>query len=134
DSGFLSVDTMNDKRFKDLIFEFNNIGGSELSLIPNFFVDGIPTLVVDDSALIFVEDGAIECSDPKEIPTSMVFGNEYGFKLSDSTFGTSERLRVRFPVWGKGRMPQFTLRITAKDDYELLNFSLIYKEKNIERR
>lgn len=134
DSGYLSVDTMNDKRFRDLMFEINNIGGAELELRPNFFVDGVPTLVIDETYIAILEDGKLEAQEELAIKTSMVFGKEYGFKLSDSTFGTTERLRVRFPVWGKGRMPQFTLYITAKDDYEFLNFSIIYKEKNIERR
>lgn len=162
DTGYLSVDTMNDKRFKDIIVEFDNIkrnkDDSDMYIHCNFFIDGTPMLISEPNN-IQVENqygnvlGDIEPHIPlKEEPFNtilyhisdsnrdsndpFVIDSTYGvaFKLDDSMYTNVGRTHVRIPVFGKGRLPSFTLRIVTKNNYEFINYSLIYKEKNINRR
>lgn len=162
DSGYLSVDTMNDKRFKDIIIEFDNIkrykGDSSMEIHCNFFIDGTPMLISEPNN-IQVENqegvilGDIEPHVPlkeesyntvlhhitdedKDSHSDFVFDNTYGvaFKLDDKMYSNVGRTHVRIPIFGKGRLPSFTLRIVTQNNYEFINYSLIYKEKNINRR
>lgn len=162
DTGYLSVDTMNDKRFKDIIIEFDNIkrnkDDSEMNIQCNFFIDGTPMFISEpnniqvenqhgetlgeiepyvplkeeyfNTSLHHISDSNRDSNDP------FVIDSTYGvaFKLDDSMYTNVGRTHVRIPVFGKGRLPSFTLRIVTKNNYEFINYSLIYKEKNINRR
>jgi hypothetical protein len=151
-SGYLSVDTMNDKRFKDLIIELDNINPeAKLYLDCEFFVDGSPMLLSDTDALIIDKvSGAILESEkvlseyktfeahhigyPKDdtVSRSQNFGTT--FKIDNKVYSMTGRTHIRIPVYGKGRLPAFTLKIRADKFYEFINYALIYKEKNINRR
>ena len=63
---------------------------------------------------------------------TQIYGAE--FDLSNSHYTTSGRCHFRLPVFGKGRLPSFVLKLSSENIYEFLSFSLIYKEKNINRR
>lgn len=162
DTGYLSVDTMNDKRFKDIIIEFDNIkrykDDSKMEIKCNFFIDGTP-MFISEPDNIQVENqhgeslGEIEPYIPlkdeyfntslhhisdsnRDSNNPLTIDSTYGvaFKLDDSMYTNVGRTHVRIPVFGKGRLPSFTLRIVTKNNYEFINYSLIYKEKNINRR
>lgn len=159
DSGYLSVDTMNDKRFKDIILELDNIKqddkDSSMILYCNFFIDGTPILISENDT-IQIEDEYGSPLDPmiplhgiefqtklhhisesnRDSKDEFIFDNTYGvaFELGNRVFTNVGRTHVRIPVFGKGRLPSFTLRIRTKNNYEFINYSLIYKEKNINRR
>ena len=153
---------MNDKRFKDIIIEFDNIkrykDGSDMEIKCNFFIDGTPMFISEPNN-IQVEDqhgeplGEIEPHVPlkdeyfntalhhisdqnRDSNDSFTIDSTYGvaFELDDSMYTNVGRTHVRIPVFGKGRLPSFTLRIVTKNNYEFINYSLIYKEKNINRR
>lgn len=161
DTGYLSVDTMNDKRFKDIILELDNIKrdsqNDEMVMYCNFYIDGTPMLIsekndiqVEDNddtpsdvePLILLKDKEFKTklhhisSDDRDSNNDYIFDNTYGvaFKLKDSIYTNVGRTHVRIPVFGKGRLPSFSLRIVTKNNYEFINYSLIYKEKNINRR
>jgi hypothetical protein len=149
DSGYLSVDTMNDKRFKDLIFEFDNIeGGTSLTIELNFYIDGTPVLVTDANmipAQIYTgsyHDGVVELEDVKEplelkLVTNRIDNEQvYGamFEITNTSYLTVGRCHLRIPLFGKGRLPSFQIKISGTKNYEFINYSLIYKEKNINRR
>lgn len=170
DTGYLSVDTMNDKRFKDIIIEFDNIKRyfdntpgveefkSDMDIKCNFFIDGTPMFISEQNNIQIENQygeslGEIEphiplkdeyfntalhhISDPnRDSNNPFVIDSTYGiaFKLGDSMYTNVGRTHVRIPVFGKGRLPSFTLRIVTKNNYEFINYSLIYKEKNINRR
>jgi endonuclease YncB( thermonuclease family) len=136
DSGYLGVDPMNEKRFKDLLLEFNNIGGASLKLYCDFYIDGVSFLISNPEYYSLV----YPTLPPQEIPGYFHLGtredgdtNSY-YQLDTDLLTVGDRVRVRYPIWGKGRMPSFTLSIQADSIYEFINFSVIYKEKNIERR
>ena len=146
-SGFLGVDTLNDKRFKDLIFDFNNIAGkSAINIKCSFFVDGIPIVIGGETSPIIVDDygGLADETEYTEGQSqflhisnrgdtyTQIYGAE--FDLSNSHYTTSGRCHFRLPVFGKGRLPSFVLKLSSENIYEFLSFSLIYKEKNINRR
>ena len=157
DSGYLSVDTMNDKRFKDLIIELDNINPEyNLQIDCEFFVDGSPILL-SDIDVVTVDKGP---NPNKNIDTDKILTDyvnydlyhiqgypnpesntqtihrEFGrpFIVGDKTYTTIGRTHLRIPVYGKGRLPSFVLKIKSEGFYEFINYSLIYKEKNINRR
>lgn len=157
DSGYLSVDTMNDKRFKDLIIELDNINPEyNLQIDCEFFIDGSPILL-SDIDVVTIDKGP---NPNKEINTDKVLTDyinydlyhiqgypnpdsniqtihrEFGrpFIVGDKTYTTIGRTHLRIPVYGKGRLPSFVLKIKSEGFYEFINYSLIYKEKNINRR
>lgn len=148
DSGFLSVDTMNSKRFKDLMFDFNDImGRTSLDISCMFFVDGAPVLIGSDASSIIVDEygSETELSPSGYNEGDIVFvhvndvsdnQNFYGTKINvkGEDFTVSGRCNLRVPVGGKGRLPSFVLKIKANNLYKLMSYSLIYKEKDISRR
>ena len=153
-SGYLSVDTMNDKRFKDMIIEFDKITtNNTLNIHFEFFVDSSPIILSSESILIidklknslsnvstdkiltgFNDYSAYHIADP--IVPDTVVKQTYGtvFQINDEKFSITGRTHVRIPVFGKGRLPSFILKIKASKFYEFINYALIYKEKNINRR
>lgn len=151
-SGYLSVDTMNDKRFKDIILELDNIdSNAQLKMECNFFVDGTPVLLSDTDVLVIdktTNDTNIstdyEFDDEHVADVHHIFKTDgtddqqklFGklFKLDNTVYGITGRTHIRVPVFGKGRLPLFTLQITSDKFYEFINYSMIYKEKNINRR
>lgn len=149
DSGYLSVDTMNDKRFKDLIIEFDRIL-DDLVVACNFYIDGTPVLVTNQNALLIDKYNNVKeienCLDLNTLgPTTKVSlelydSDEYNFygsiyKInSDNPVFTSNRTHLRIPLFGKGRLPSFTLVMNSEKPFEFINYSIIYKEKNINRR
>lgn len=156
-SGYLSVDTMNDKRFKDLIIELDNINPDSNVLVEcNFFIDGAPILLSDVDVLVIDKTSGLELPTENVIellkkydiyhignsPTENnsneyeLISEKYGtaFTIGDNTYSSSGRTHVRIPVFGKGRLPSFTLQIKSDKFYEFINYALIYKEKNINRR
>ena len=152
-SGYLSVDTMNDKRFKDIIIEFDNIiKESKLNIDCEFFIDGSPMVISDTDIMIvnkLTGDSEYETNkiytdnvstelinlDCEADPTK-TYTRRYGksFILDTNIYSISGRTHVRIPVFGKGRLPLFILIITSDKYYEFINYALIYKEKNINRR
>jgi hypothetical protein len=156
-SGYLSVDTMNDKRFKDLIIELDNINPDSNVLVEcNFFVDGAPILLSDVDVLVIDKTSGLELPTENVIELLKKYdiyhignsptendSNEYeliserygtAFTIGNNTYSSSGRTHVRIPVFGKGRLPSFTLQIKSEKFYEFINYALIYKEKNINRR
>jgi hypothetical protein len=156
DSGYLSVDTMNDKRFKDIIIEFDKIDPmAKLYMNCEFFVDGSPIILSDATAVIIDKlTGAIMetekvLSDYRDyelhhigtssydtpsdtITREQMFGTT--FEIDNQVYSTTGRTHMRIPVYGKGRLPSFILKIESDKGYEFINYALIYKEKNINRR
>lgn len=151
-SGYLSVDTMNDKRFKDLIIELDNINPeAKLYLDCEFFVDGSPMVLSDIDALIIdkVSGAVLESEkvlseyktfeahhigypEDQSVSRSQNFGTT--FKIDNKVYSMTGRTHIRIPVYGKGRLPSFILKIKSDKFYEFINYALIYKEKNINRR
>jgi hypothetical protein len=155
DSGYLSVDTMNDKRFKDLIVELDNIDPNHrLEIDCEFFVDGSPMLLSDldvvtvnrrskvetevysDKVLSNYIDYDLHHIQGLPVGTEKTIHREFGrpFVVDDKIYTTVGRTHLRIPVYGKGRLPSFMLKIESDGFYEFINYSLIYKEKNINRR
>lgn len=155
DSGYLSVDTMNDKRFKDLIIELDNIDPNYgLQIDCEFFVDGSPMLLSDldvvtvdrrstintqvssDKVLSNYIDYDLQHIQGSPEGTERTIHREFGrpFVVDGSVYTTVGRTHLRIPVYGKGRLPSFMLKIESGGFYEFINYSLIYKEKNINRR
>lgn len=184
DTGFLSIDPLNDKRFKDIIIDFNNIANciyydkldrNCINIYNNFFIDGIPITLSDNNPAIefdyeneqepnsvpvydegdykfgFVND--IDYRNEQELP----FGyniqnwsnvNTRPYDNADNTTPTVKpniiksnyhikvqgRSQIRIPVFGKGRLPSIAIKFIAKYPYEIVGYSIIYKEKNINRR
>lgn len=148
DSGFLSVDAQNEKRFKSLIFDFNNIASKE-SLITEciFFVDGKPINMGYDTSAVLVDNYGSEKDitssgypegDNVFVHISNVGEDQYyygkRFTISNTDWTYSGRSNLTLPVFGMGRLPSFVIRITAEHKYELLSYSIIYKEKDINTR
>lgn len=151
-SGYLSVDTMNDKRFKDLIIELDNINPeAKLYLDCEFFVDGSPMVLSDVDALIIDKvSGAVLESEkvlseyktfeahhigyPEDLSVSRSQNFGTTFKIDNKVYSMTGRTHIRIPVYGKGRLPSFILKIKSDKFYEFINYALIYKEKNINRR
>lgn len=155
DSGYLSVDTMNDKRFKDLIIELDNIDPNySLQIDCEFFVDGSPILLSDldvvtvdrrsnidtnvttDKVLSNYVDYDLHHIQGLPVGSEKTIHREFGkpFIVNDRVYTTVGRTHLRVPVYGKGRLPSFMLKIESSGFYEFINYSLIYKEKNINRR
>ena len=154
-SGYLSVDTMNDKRFKDIILELDNIDPSaRLTMKCDFFIDGSPILLSDTDILVIdklnnqtnitsdeVEDVFDKeyVSDVHHLFTTDGTNNQqklFGklFVLDNTVYSITGRTHIRIPVFGKGRLPLFNLQIQSDKFYEFINYSMIYKEKDINRR
>lgn len=155
DSGYLSVDTMNDKRFKDLIIELDNIDPNyNLQIDCEFFVDGSPMLLSDldivtvdrvknvetqietDKVLSNYVDYDLHHIQGLPVGSERTIHREFGrpFLVDNKVYTTVGRTHLRIPVYGKGRLPSFMLKIESNGFYEFINYSLIYKEKNINRR
>ena len=153
ESGYLSVDTMNEKRFKDLILEFDKLCGySPMTIKCNFYIDNSPVLVEDSSALLVDTklDNVLEIPCIKELSTSNYNKNTivpltdynegdnfYGVIYSigtDNKYFASNRTHLRIPLYGKGRLPSFSVEFSKEEPFEFINYSIIYKEKNINRR
>lgn len=155
DSGYLSVDTMNDKRFKDLIIELDNIDPNyNLQVDCEFFVDGSPILLSDldvvtvdrvkdvktqvetDKVLSNYVDYDLHHIQTLPVGSERTIHREFGrpFLVDNKVYTTVGRTHLRIPVYGKGRLPSFMLKIESNGFYEFINYSLIYKEKNINRR
>jgi hypothetical protein len=153
-SGYLSVDTMNDKRFKDLIFEFDSLTNKELTLKCNFYIDGTPMLITDTEAVVVDQYGVDTISIApdlnvldstvikpiSEFDTSPDHKQFYGsiYKIinnsDENAVYSSNRAHLRIPIFGKGRLPSFSIELSSEKPYEFINYSMIYKEKNINRR
>ena len=153
ESGYLSVDTMNEKRFKDLILEFDRlIGTSPVIIKCNFYIDNAPILIDDTSALLIDTklDNTLEIPCIKELSKSdynkntlqplteynngtNFYGVIYSIDSTDKYFA-SNRTHLRIPLYGKGRLPSFSLEFFKNESFEFINYSLVYKEKNINRR
>lgn len=153
-SGYLSVDTMNDKRFKDIIIEFDQINANNtLSINFEFFVDSSPIILSSENILVidkvnstfddvepdntlseFINYSAHHISN--NAPDNNSRSQSYGtvFDINNQKLSITGRTHVRIPVFGKGRLPSFILKIKAPKFYEFINYALIYKEKNINRR
>jgi hypothetical protein len=153
-SGYLSVDTMNDKRFKDIIIEFDKINPEDkLQINFEFFVDSSPIILSSENILVidklgnslnnlgtekilteFINYSAQHISNDE--PSNTTYSHKYGtlFEIDNRKFSITGRTHVRIPVFGKGRLPSFILKIKANKFYEFINYALIYKEKNINRR
>lgn len=151
ESGYLSVDTMNDKRFKDLIIELDRILDT-LTIKCNFYIDGFPVLIEDQTGLLIDkynnvnEVSATRYLDPL-VPEQVISLEQFDAQYNDNYFGVIYKLssetspyflgnrnHFRIPLFGKGRLPSFTLEITSNKIFEFINYSIIYKEKNINRR
>lgn len=148
DTGFLSIDPLNDKRFKDIILDLNNIQkGSVINVFMNFFIDGVPITLSDynDTADFEYEEGSIvpsfnegnyvfkyvldvDASDPYQQPYgTYVEEDDYAIKVQG-------RNQLRIPVFGKGRLPSIVFKISTDKHYEIVGYSIIYKEKNVNIR
>ena len=148
DTGFLSIDPLNDKRFKDIILDLNHIQtDSVISVFMNFFIDGIPITLSDnnntaefeytpnstppeftegDYLFKYVLD--VNASDPQQQP--------YGTYISEDDYSirVQGRNQLRIPVFGKGRLPSIVFKISTDRYYEIVGYSIIYKEKNVNIR
>lgn len=149
-TGYLSVDTMNDKRFKDIIIELDNIDKqAELDIDCEFFIDGSPILLSDSSVLVVDKvTGEVLNVPEKELSEFKHYESKYinsiqsilpntfgkSFLYDSSVYTTIGRTHIRIPVFGKGRLPLFILKIKSNRAYEFINYAMIYKEKNINRR
>ena len=54
--------------------------------------------------------------------------------MSDYDIKVQGRSQIRIPVFGKGRLPSMAIKVVSKYPYEIVDYSIIYKEKNINRR
>ena len=147
DSGFLSVDNMKDKRFKNLFLDFNNIKGkADINIDCSFFVDSQPILLAMDTSSILADEfgaeyGNLDSYGQGKIVYSHVtsepeVGSNYGinFEINNVGYSVSGRHKCRIDLSGKGRMPSFVIKLTTEQTYELLTYALIYKEKSINIR
>lgn len=175
DTGFVSIDPLNDKRFKDIILNLDNIVSCQLStgldkniidIYQNFFIDGIPQVLSDDNtAMNFQYDNSkypnskpiydegdytskyidyIDVTNNKDIPFGYNINTWSDIEVKEDTetsiindnydLKVQGRSQIRLPIYGKGRLPSMALKIKSKYPYEILSYSVIYKEKNINRR
>ena len=160
DTGFISIDQLNDKRFKDIIVDFNDINKysdlkqtehTVLYVYTNFFIDGSPILLTDNNnSMDFEYDGNMPLvfsegdyifkwvnditSDNIESPNEREQPYGTTIKYKDGNIYSYGRNNLRIPVFGKGRLPSIVLKIKSDQNYEIVGYSIIYKEKNINRR
>lgn len=184
DTGFLAIDPLNDKRFKDVIIDFNNIINCKkqtgldrniINIYNNFFIDGVPITLSDNNPAIefeyenlnypgsipvfdegnynfqFVDD--VDVHNDHDLPFGYIISNwseindcpdtnadndtdEYipNIVMSDYDIKVQGRSQIRIPVFGKGRLPSMAIKVVSKYPYEIVGYSIIYKEKNINRR
>ena len=122
-SGYIDCyGTIKDKRFRDLIFELNNISGREFEFDCSFSIDAaqvIPASVTVGDTSIRVVSGAL-------LDVSWILGESYLPPL--------DRVRIKLPIYGRGRLPSFTLMFVGDGALELLNYQIVFKEKNLNRR
>lgn len=160
DTGFISIDQLNDKRFKDIIVDFNDINKysdlkqtehTVLYVYANFFIDGSPILLTDNNnSMDFEYDGDMPLAfsegdyifkwvndiTSNNIESPNEHEQPYGttIKYKDGNIYSYGRNNLRIPVFGKGRLPSIVLKIKSDQNYEIVGYSIIYKEKNINRR
>lgn len=134
DSGFIAVDILNDKRFKNLFFEMLNTSGAQVDMFINFFIDN-KAFIRSINVTNIIDNGDEVVIEYEEAPNLTVASGTFlgSWQLDFSRFGQNQRLKLRFPIFGKGRMPSFQLKLRATDLFELINYSVMYKEKTIER-
>jgi hypothetical protein len=184
DTGFLAIDPLNDKRFKDVIIDFNNIINCKkqtgldrniINIYNNFFIDGVPITLSDNNPAIefeyenlnypgsipvfdegnynfqFVDD--VDVHNDHDLPFGYIISNwseindcpdtnadndtdKYipNIVMSDYDIKVQGRSQIRIPVFGKGRLPSMAIKVVSKYPYEIVGYSIIYKEKNINRR
>lgn len=148
DTGFLSIDPLNDKRFKDIILDLNHIQkGSVIDVFMNFFIDGIPITLSDhnDTAEFEYEEGSVIPSFNEgnyvfkyvlDVDASDPYQQPYGTYVEEENYAikVQGRNQLRIPVFGKGRLPSIVFKISTDKHYEIVGYSIIYKEKNVNIR
>lgn len=149
DTGFLSIDPLNDKRFKDIILDLNHIQkNSIINIYTNFFIDGVPILLSDnndtaefeyDTPILSVPDfkeGDYQFKYVLEVDVDAPHQQPYGKYIESDTYNirVQGRNQLRIPVFGKGRLPSIVFKIDTDKFYEIVGYSIIYKEKNVNIR
>ena len=148
DTGFLSIDPLNDKRFKDIILDLNHIQkGSVINVFMDFFIDGVPITLSDynDTAEFEYEEGSIVPSFNEgnyvfkyvlDVDASDPYQQPYGTYVEEDNYAikVQGRNQLRIPVFGKGRLPSIVFKISTDKHYEIVGYSIIYKEKNVNIR
>ena len=149
DTGFLSIDPLNDKRFKDIILDLNNIQkGSIINIYTNFFIDGIPIVLSDNNDTADFEYNYPMLREPKfdegdyqfkyvlDVDAENEKQQPYGKFIDEGDYAIRVRGRnqLRIPVFGKGRLPSAVFKIATSSFYEIVGYSIIYKEKNVNIR
>jgi hypothetical protein len=127
-SGYIDCyGVIKDKRFRDLIFELNNISGLNFEFNCVFSVDG---------AQIIPDVLTIDFLDGNEANITLKGGTVLGhsFVTDESHLPPLDRMRVKLPVLGRGRIPSFTFKFVGDGALELLNYQIVFKEKNLNRR
>jgi hypothetical protein len=127
-SGYIDCyGVIKDKRFRDLIFELNNISGLNFEFNCVFSIDG---------AQIIPDILTIDSMDGNETNITLKGGNvlDQSFVTNESHLPPLDRMRVKLPVFGRGRIPSFTFKFVGDGALELLNYQIVFKEKNLNRR
>ena len=141
DLGYMAVSNHLTKRFHEARMEITNINTKEIELAYTFSVDNktqqssyevfmeiIDGYMTDRESISFdklEETKQMNFADLEEISLSY-FEN---FKLDLARFPTTNRLDLRIPVNGRGRVPRLILSLNVTNDFEIFKFTLIYKEQ-----
>lgn len=148
DTGFLSIDPLNDKRFKNIILDLNNIQkDSIINIYMNFFIDGVPIVLSNNNSTAEFEytdssnppvfkEGDCTFKYVLNVDSNNSQEQPYGTYIDEQNYSINVqgRNQLCIPVFGKGRLPSIVFKIDSNKFYEIVGYSIIYKEKNINIR
>lgn len=140
-SGIHSIVEYNRKRFKEIHYFFNNVTQTTVQLYTSFLIDGDVRQTAKSYSLEidYQNDNVASLQPTYEYNITVGGGTALGESEDDytawtldlSAFETNTVNKIRFPVSGKGYMPQMLLVADEERDFELMGYLYTYKTKQL---
>src|SRR5690554_334820 len=130
DLGYMNISNHLTKRFHEARMEVTNINTSQIKMAYSFRIDNKQQ---QSTYEIFMQviDGTIE---EREYISFENLGessiNQFeNFRLDLAKFTVTDRLQVRIPVNGRGRVPRLVISFETTNDFEIFKFLIVFKEQ-----
>jgi endonuclease YncB( thermonuclease family) len=142
DAGYIAISNHINKRFMLMQFQITNIDCVTIPTMVEFAVDGKTRQTANTVRMEQITDindpnyGKIESVytfEPFEADAQAKIDAGVNFQewqLGVSRFGPLNKLRIKFGISGKGRVPSLELGFVASGMFEMYNYAIIYKEQS----